>query len=71
MHNAACFPSAEQLRPKAGKTMVASRVAGHSPVRTGQPWFYLFAAQMPVRQRSLSDEKRFWLLLSLQIAKQS
>ena len=69
------FPSAGKLRAKSDKTMVACAVAGHSKYlqkgwnergEAGQ----LFAAQVlpdlqrrPVRQRSLSADLIFWLLL--------
>jgi len=73
------FPSAEQLWAKSGKTMVALSAEGHSnfwlkrrPERAklGRK----IAAQVltdlqgkgHVRQRSISDDRRFWLLLARQ-----
>jgi hypothetical protein len=68
-------PSAAQLQPESGKTMQGMRVAGHRELlqklqlvrqqaqKISSPGFDGFAAQRPVRQRSLAADLTFWLLL--------
>ncbi len=74
-------PSADQLRVKSGRISMARAREGRSkfcrsadrcdPLASGGQKFTArdsvgFAAQRPVRQRSLSADKHFWLLLVLQ-----
>jgi hypothetical protein len=67
------LPVSGAASPESRQTMVALRVAEHSEfllkrgrcktwAKRSQLWFACFAAQRPVRQRSIAADLTFWLL---------